>query len=324
MRGLNEKLHATARIGYQKGLLVSYSDIALDRTRRHLFGLSASYNMVYNTAYQTENNEPVYITIHNEAIRKRYATGVNYLYRPGINERHAANLTFEYTSIDDTLISLNRHYWGGNKTNRSNINFTYSYAVDLRDVYFYPLNGTFLKLTGTMDAALDGSLLTASVYPEFGFYKKLATRWFYAGTLNGKVTVASTEAYLVEKALGYGSAYLRGYEDFVIDGHYFAMMKNTLRFLLLPTKVVEIKWLSALPKFNKIHFALYANVFADFGYVHNNHIASNNNTFENSFLYSGGAGLDLVTYYDIVIRVDYSINKKREGGWYITLITPFF
>jgi hypothetical protein len=324
MRGLNEKLHVTARIGYQRGVSVSYSDIALDRAKRHLFGLSASYNMVYNTAYTTENNKPIYITIDENPIRKRYSAGLNYLYRPGINERHTANITFEHTNIDDTLITLNRHYWGGNKTVRNNINLSYSYANDHRDVYFYPLKGTFFKLLGTVDIALDGSLTTASVYPEFGFYKPLASRWYYAGLLNGKLTVANTHAYFVERALGHGGNYLRGYEDYVMDGHYFALMKNTLRFLVMPTKVIEMKWLSGLPKFNKIHFTLYANVFADFGYVYNRYAATSGNTFENSFLYSGGAGLDLVTYYDIVIRVDYSINKRKEGGVYFTLITPFF
>ncbi|MDR0693918.1 MAG: BamA/TamA family outer membrane protein [Prevotellaceae bacterium] len=323
MRGLNEKLHITARIGYQRGVSLSYADIALDRAKRHLFGFSTSYNMVHNTAYKTENNKPLYVTTSENPVRQRYSAGINYLFRPEIHERHTANITFEHTSIDDTLLLLNRHYWGGTHTRRNNINVTYSYANDHRDVYFYPLEGTFFKITGAMDVALDGSLLTASVYPEFGFYKALATRWFYAGVLNGKMTVANTRAYLVEKALGYGANYLRGYEDYVMDGHYFALMKNTLRFLLMPTKVIEIKWLSGLPKFNKIHFTLYANVFADLGYIYNNRPAPGN-TFENSFLYSGGAGLDLVTYYDIVIRVDYSVNKKKEGGIFVTLITPFF
>ncbi|MDR2801789.1 MAG: hypothetical protein LBB31_01050 [Prevotellaceae bacterium] len=323
MRGLNEKLHVTARFGYQKGVSLSYADIALDRAKHHLFGFSASYNMVHNTAYKTEDNAPLYVTTGDNAIRTRYSAGINYLFRPGINERHTANITFEHTSIDDTLITLNRRYWGGANTVRNNINVSYSYANDRRDVHFYPLEGTFFKVTGAVDVALDGSLLTTSVYPEYSFYKTLAARWFYAGTLNGKVTVANTQAYLTEKALGYGSNYLRGYEDYVMDGHYFALMKNTLRFLLMPTKVIEIKWLSGLPKFNKIHFTLYANVFADIGYVHNKY-ATSGNTFENTFLYSGGAGLDLVTYYDIVVRVDYSVNKRKEGGVYVTLITPFF
>ncbi|MDR3350119.1 MAG: hypothetical protein LBN98_00535 [Prevotellaceae bacterium] len=323
MRGLNEKLHVTGRLGYQKGVSLSYSDIALDRAKRHLFGFSTSYDIVHNTAYKTESNKPLYVTIDGNPIRQHYSAGINYLYRPGINERHTVGITFEHTNIDDTLLALNRHYWGGNHTRRSNINLAYSYANDRRDVHFYPLEGTFFKLTGKIDIALDGSLVSTSVYPEFGFYKTLAARWFYAGVLNGKMTVANTQSYLEEKALGYGSNYLRGYEDYVMDGHYFALMKNTLRFLVMPTQVVEIKWLSALSKFNKIHFTLYANVFSDFGYIYN-HYPAQGNTFENVFLYGGGAGLDLVTYYDIVIRVDYSVNKKREGGFYITLITPFF
>jgi outer membrane protein assembly factor BamA len=323
MRGLNEKLYVTGRVGYQRGVSLSYSDIALDRSKRHLFGFSTGYNLVHDRAYKTENNKPLYVTVEDNPVRQYYSAGIHYLFRPGINERHTAGVAFEHTAIDDTLLTLNRHYWGGLHTIRNNINVTYSYANDRRDVHFYPLEGRFFKITGKLDAALDGTLLMTSVYPEFAFYKTLAARWFYAGALNGKVTLSNTQAYIAQRALGYDDNYLRGYEDYVMDGHYFALMKNTLRFLLMPTKVVEIKRLSGLSKFNKIHFTLYANVFTDFGYIYNNY-KDTGNTFENTFLYSGGAGLDLVTYYDIVIRVDYSVNKKREGGLYVTLVTPFF
>jgi outer membrane protein assembly factor BamA len=323
MRGLNENLNINARIGYQRGVSLSYSDIALDRAKRHLLGISTSYNRIYNAAYTTENNKPVYATTDGRAIRERYTAGVNYSYRPQLRERHSAGLSYDHTAIDDTLITLNPSYWGGSNTRRSTVSAMYAYASDYRDSYVYPLKGTLWKVTAHASTALDGNLIAGSLLPEINTYLPLTRRWFYAGSLSAKLSVANRQAYTVTRALGYENNYLRGYEDYVMDGDYYVLFKNTLRFLVMPTKTVEIKWLSALYKFNKIHFTIYANVFADYGYSHNKYAAADN-TLQNIFLYSGGVGLDLVTYYDIVFRIDYSINKMREGGFYITLITPFF
>jgi outer membrane protein assembly factor BamA len=322
MRGLNETFNINARIGYQQGLSLSYSDIALDRAKRHLLGLSASYNRVHNAAYATVQNAPRYVTLDDRPIRERYAAGLNYSYRPRIRERHHASLFYEHTTINDTLLTLNPVYWGGSHTRRQTVNLTYSYASDYRDTYSYPLKGTLWQVTTHVSTALDGSLWAANLYPEIDTYLPLARRWFYAGILSAKLSVASRESYIMNRALGYATNYLRGYEDYVMDGEYFVLFKNTLRFLLMPTKTVEIKWLSALYKFNKIHFTIYANVFADCGYSYNRHVMREN-PLQNVFLYSGGVGLDIVTYYDITFRLDYSVNKMREGGFYITLITPF-
>jgi outer membrane protein assembly factor BamA len=323
MRGANEKLRINARIGYEKGVSVSYSNIAIDYAKRHLFGLNTSYYMVHNTAYATHNDKPVYVTVDEAPAREEYAVGINYSYRPGINERHSAALYFQHAAIHDTLLKLNPHFWGGSRTTRNNIYASYTFLSDYRDSHVYPLNGTLFKLATELNFALDGSLITGVIHPEIGFYLPLASRLFYAGELTGKLSATNSRAYGVDKALGYGTNYLRGYEDYVTDGQYFALMKNTMRFTLLPTTVFEIKWLSALSKFNKIHFTIYANVFADAGYAYTRH-ATPDNVFENTFLYSGGAGIDIVTYYDVVFRVDYSVNKKGEGGFYVTFFTPFF
>jgi outer membrane protein assembly factor BamA len=323
MRGLNENMNINARIGYQRGLSFSYSDISLDKNRRHLLGLSGGYNRLHNLAYMTENNQPVYVTTEGRAIRERYSAGIHYSFRPQIRERQTARLSYEHVTIDDTLLHLNPDYWGSTQTQRHTLNARYSYASDYRDSYAYPLSGTLWKITASAVAALDGHLLSGDLYPEIATYWPLSRRWFYAGSLGAKLSISNCEAYIAKRALGYDNYYLRGYEDYVMDGEYFVLFKNTLRFLVMPTQTYEIKWLSTLDKFNKIHFTIYANLFVDCGYSYNRH-ATRHNDLQNLFLYSGGGGFDLVTYYDIVLRVDYSINRKREGGFYITLITPFF
>jgi hypothetical protein len=80
--------------------------------------------------------------------------------------------------------------------------------------------------------------------------------------------------------------------------------------------------LIGMEQFNKIHYALYFNVFADVGFV-NNVFPNPTNTMVNNWQYSAGAGIDLVTYYDQVFRVDFAINRYGEYGFFFHIETPF-
>jgi hypothetical protein len=64
-------------------------------------------------------------------------------------------------------------------------------------------------------------------------------------------------------------------------------------------------------------------VFADAGYVYDE-LPNPTNTLLNNFQYSAGIGLDLVTYYDQVFRIDFAINRYKEYGVFFHLETPFY
>ena len=78
-----------------------------------------------------------------------------------------------------------------------------------------------------------------------------------------------------------------------------------------------------MEQFNKIHYAVYVNMFADAGYVRND-FPDPTNTMVNNWQFSAGIGLDLVTYYDKVFRIDYAINRYGEHGVFLHVETPFY
>lgn len=43
---------------------------------------------------------------------------------------------------------------------------------------------------------------------------------------------------------------------------------------------------------------------------------------QNSLLYGTGVGIDFVTYYDKVLRVEYGINGLGESGLFLHLVAP--
>ncbi len=114
--------------------------------------------------------------------------------------------------------------------------------------------------------------------------------------------------------------YLRGYEYYVIDGQRFILLKTNLKFRLLAERVVHASFIP-LNKFNVIPFAFYMNLYGDAGYVRDRQF-SELNPLVNNWQYSGGAGIDFVTYYDLVFRLEFSVNKLGESGFFLHFTAP--
>jgi len=55
------------------------------------------------------------------------------------------------------------------------------------------------------------------------------------------------------------------------------------------------------------------------GYVKSNDLMGNDNFLANQLLYSAGVGLDIVTLYDIKIRLEFAYNHLSRNGLYLHL-----
>ena len=124
--------------------------------------------------------------------------------------------------------------------------------------------------------------------------------------------------YVLNNALGFED-YIRGYEYYVIDGGKYIISKSSIKHELIPMTEVT---LPGIPwkEFNKTHFSLYFSIFADMGFVEGDNY---NNFLNNKFLFSQGISLDLVTYYDKILRLEISRNHLNEIGFFIHFSNPF-
>jgi hypothetical protein len=61
-------------------------------------------------------------------------------------------------------------------------------------------------------------------------------------------------------------------------------------------------------------FSIFAKTYTDIGYCYNkkNYAANLNNRF----LYTGGFGIDILTLYDISLKIEYSFNQLGQGSLY--------
>ena len=77
-----------------------------------------------------------------------------------------------------------------------------------------------------------------------------------------------------------------------------------------------------MDQFNKSFFSLFLSIFSDIGYVVNNQTGIQNN-LSNKILWGRGISLDYVTYYDKILRIEYSINDLGEKGIFLHFSNPF-
>ncbi len=127
----------------------------------------------------------------------------------------------------------------------------------------------------------------------------------------------SKQPYFNIRGLGYMKDYISGYELFVIDGSSYSLFKSNIKYRLFKTE----KKLSFLPteKIRSIPLALYLKTYFDTGYVVDQTNNPGNAILANQWLWGGGVGFDLVTYYDLVFRFEYSVNKQLQTGLFLSL-----
>src|SRR5690606_10852966 len=97
--------------------------------------------------------------------------------------------------------------------------------------------------------------------------------------------------------LGYGRDYIRGYELYVIEGQHYLINKVNLKKRLFAGST-SIEKLLPLDQFKIIPFAVYIKAFFDSGAVSNSRYHPENTLLTNEYIYGGGIGLDIVTFYD--------------------------
>jgi len=319
-RGRMEYLNFIVQLGYDKRFAVQWTIPYL--TKNQDFGMStlAGYQLNKEIAYGLENNKLVFYRPEDGNAREWAFGMVNFTFRQKYNYLHTITLNFDHYHFAKAILedsSFNYHH-----PNADFFSLSYLYKQDYRDYKPYPLNGHYFDAgivkqgLGIFSSAVD--LLTLSFV--FDQYIHLYKRWYFAYNVTARLSDKSRVPYFIRPAFGYNGMELRGYEYFVVTGQHLGMFKSNIKFEIIPRKVHRFKWIKT-EKFGKIFYALYANIFYDMGYAFNKY-DDPENALSNQLLWGTGLGIDFVTYYDLVIRFEYTINKQKEPGFYINLVAP--
>lgn len=310
-RGNLEKLRASVQLGYTQKFGIDYERPYLDRRQRHGIGFSFDASQNQEIYIRTDSNKLRFARNDHRYIIRNFETGLMYSYRPAYASRHIAELKYRSFVIDDTVRSLNTDYFASASRRLRFLELVYRYDCNRVDNWNYPLKGQKMVLYATTRAGLEGMSFQSYVNWELARFTEPLPRWFTSFIFRGRVSATENQPYFLRNAMGINSEYVRGYEYFVIDGYHYGIGRANLKYELLNTRFgsLPFRYLPMIP------LRVYPKIFTDAGYVRNPH--PGNSFLNNRLLYSAGAGVDIVTAYDLKFRVEYAINHLGQKGLFL-------
>ena len=317
MWGLNHTMKLKATTGFNKKLEASYAIPYIDKKSKT--GLIINALLVYNrqVACQTYEHKLDYIETPGYG-RKRFNLGFFLTRRNKFYTLHQLGPYFQYTSIADTIARLNPNYFLNGATFQRIYGAKYTYTKDRRDFISYPLKGFFFKTELDFQHLESVKTIDVAILRlEYSQYVPLGKNFFFAAGARGKFSTPSIQPYNSQRGLGYNKEWVSGYELYVIDGQAYGLIKTNLKWQILsikPTvKIIPVQ------KFKTVPLRVYLKIYSDWGYVVDNTYNPNNNFLSNHLLAGGGVGIDIVTYYDVVARIECSINGLGQTGVFLNL-----
>jgi len=310
--GLNDKLRVNLITGYTRQLSFSYNRLYIDRKMRWGFNSSFATGKAREVNYNTIENKQLFWK-DSRFVRSFTSANLAMTYRKALYSRHMFGVNFSSERVSDTVIDLNPEYFKGGRKSIGFPVFYYSYDYVNMDYNPYPTNGAATRIQ-LSKSGLNNIINLWHLHMIGTRYFPLNERSFIQATAYGSINLPFKQPWSSQRFLGYGDAFLQGYEYNVIDGVAGGFAKASFA-----RQLVSLSFRS--PHFRKrlvgerIPFRVYGKIYGNTGYVYNPQ--EGDNSLTNRLLMSGGVGLDIVTIYDIVIKLEWSFNQLGQNGLFL-------
>lgn len=314
MRGRNEKLKVVLQRGFTPKYEVFYTIPYINRALKTGVKFSLSYSQNKQVAYATVAHKLDYIE-SDEYIRKRFYTGLSFIKRSIFYTTHQLDFLFRSNSIGDTIISRNPEYFLDGKRRQKYLEVGYTFDFDKRDIQYYPLSGYRVLLEAKkLGLGIYNDINLWQTFGLFSIHDGIGENFFIGSLVKFKFSSSKTQPFSNFRALGYNENFVRGYELLPIDGQHYFLTRNSIKKRIF-NKEFNLK----LPftHFDKAPFSTYFKLFVDYGYVGDMTLPFQNGRYANTNLVGFGGGLDFVTYYDLVFRIEYAVTRHNFSGLFL-------
>ncbi|GIV26395.1 MAG: hypothetical protein KatS3mg027_0209 [Bacteroidia bacterium] len=319
--GRKDKFSLVIQKGYSEKYGIVYRKPYINRQQTIGFRTSLFFKQSNETQYNTLFNQPLFYRDYKKYIVQLIEAKLSFSYRKKFFDNHTFEMAYNYWKFNDTILKLNPFYFERTTDNTLKYFYLYySYLFNNTDIQYYPLKGWALGASVTKNGLGISELENINNVFIFSTVKKFTPIFSWMNLANAlylKWTEDKPLPYSFNRSIGYGNNNVRGYEYYIIDGQQYLMTKNSLRFRLIQPHVFHLGWLK-IPQFNTIPFYAYINLFFDAAYVRDRFYYSTN-FLSNRWIYGYGIGLDFITYYDLVFRIEAAINHLNKTGIYLHL-----
>ena len=309
--GRNDKLEVNLSNGYTKQIAIRYASLPMDKNLRWSSNFSIAYGKNRDINYATANNRQVTYKKSDQFVHTFFNSSLEFSYRPAIKTKHTFGIGYNFENVTDTVFKLSPAF----SFQKNNIRYPeLFYQMQYFDVDFipYPTKGyaaqVLLEKKGFCKEfnLLQLTARSSATWP-------LSSKYFFNLRLAGVIKLPFKQPYITQGFIGQNNVYLQGYEDYMIDGVAGGFTKATFSRAIINTKVRMTS--KKIKRLNDFPVRVYGKVFGNTGYIYNQHRSTN--TLNNTLLYSGGIGLDVVLFYDFIFKLEWSFNSLKQNGLYL-------
>lgn len=330
LTGRNETLSFSGQLGYTQRLRIDFFRPALFRKS----------NIDLRVGYRYANEQEIIIGTIDGALQRRRIESEPFQTshepflairkRISLRKNLYVEINYKWIHFSDSLYLLELNPLENNFITEPDGKEYYpsliaQYTVDLRDIRRFPLKGYRYQVFGRY-TGIKG-LSTAQfgkIGATFAHHIPLNRRWNFAYGSHLVFSMGDSIPYFEKNFVGRSrkeflglSSTLRGYEPYVIDGSFVNMTKAELKFGIVPYHIADLSHTPLPKRFKQTPLGLYLSAFYDFGYIQDASFNNNDNFLKNRGLHGYGIGVNIVGFYDILVRIEYARNHFNQGGIYL-------
>ncbi|WP_116106830.1 BamA/TamA family outer membrane protein [Lewinella sp. IMCC34191] len=322
--GQRDRLRLGFTTGYTRSMEASYGFPYVNKAGSIGINFGFGYQRRREQNYLTRNNRQEFYSDPDNWVYRRSSAQISVSYRRRIYLSHNVSFGWQQSTISDTISNyLNPEFYGNGRGRQRYFRISYDLSNDRRDVRNYPWNGTLLRVGMSKDGLgiygeRDGLEVHADYQKFIPFWKHYSFNYAIAGKYS---LIRTRQPFLENRAIGFGSNGIIGYQFYVVDGLDMMIWKVGLRRELFKTKL-DLGKLVFIDAFRYVPIRLAASIQFNQGFA-NAPFVDDSNRLNNSLLTGFGAGLDFILYYDMVGGVQYNRNHLGEDGVYLNFNMSF-
>lgn len=311
--GRGDKAHVHLTSGYTKKIALQYQGFYFDKALKWSGSINLAHGKNRELNYTTVDNKLLSVKNSNGYLSEFFQASFDIGYRPAIKTRHLFSAGYNANRIGDTVTKLNENYSPSDNT------YAYpylSYGVSFTDYDFnpYPTRGRYADAS-IFKAGINSALNLWQFSAKGVNYWPVGKKGYFSLKLAGMIKLPFKQPYITQQFLGYGDAFLQGYENYFVDGVAGGYSKQTIGFNVINTKIPmpNNKWFKNL---KTVPFKVYLKAYTNEGYAHNPN-ETLRNELNNKMLYSTGIGLDIIAFTDLIFKFEWSFNQLGQNAIYL-------
>jgi outer membrane protein assembly factor BamA len=317
--GHNDKLRLWLINGYTRELSISYEKPYFDRKMQWGFRLAARTGKGREINYNTIEDKQVFLRTP-DFIRSFASVGGELTYRKKLFARHNFGIFYFREKVEDTVLRANPDYFRVRGSINQFPELYYQFTYAKMDYIPYPREGfgtrvRFSKLGITPSFNLwQLHWQMMKIWPVG--LKNIVTLESYAG-----VKLPFSQPYVNRRFLGYEEIFMRGFEYNVVDGVAGGYLRSSFARELFRVNIPLPGFIRKRASLSTVPFKVFGKLYSNAGYVYSPEPGFN--FLQNKFLHAAGFGIDILSLYDLTIRIEYSFNNFGQNGLFLHRTSSF-